>query len=274
MCAWHLRLFLEAQEACLYDRNYAHGAAGRCVMGGDEVASAALPRVSGRPSQARVARTPTVSANWSGRVRGPVAFADDYFALGPKVDLSKQGRARLLRRVGKRAGGSADDKGPVADSVRDIGSMPCAQTAMDAHATHQRAASGLRRRTGASSAKAALASDDSLEAAQVGWCSAAAFSYPVRRFAPSRCFGCGAKELPFAAFSPTYEPRTGSCRACLRRSEQPGDRRKRPVECANGEKAPSRGLPQTRSPQPQPAYDADALKHHTARFTRLASCGK
>ncbi len=46
-----------------------------------------------------------------------VAFADDYFALGSKVDLSKQSGARLLRRVGKRAGGGANDKGPVADSV-------------------------------------------------------------------------------------------------------------------------------------------------------------
>src|SRR6266550_8851512 len=152
--------------------------------------------------------------------------------------------------------------------------MPRAQTTMGAHATRERTARGLRRRAGTSPAKVALASDDSLEAAQVGWCSAATFSCPVRRFAPSNCFGCRAAELPFAAFSPTYEPRTRSCRACLRWAEQPGGCRKRPVECANGEKAPSRGLPQTRSPQPQPAYDADALKHHTARFTRLASCGK
>ena len=81
----------------------------------------------------------------------------------------------------------------------------------------------------------------------------------------------GNSRLPH--LSPTYEPRTGSCRACLRRAEQPGDRRKRPVECANGEKASSRGLPQTRSPQPQPAYDADALnraaKSSTAHYPPL-----
>src|SRR5207253_3563198 len=89
MCAWHLPLFLETPQACLYDRNYAHSAAGRCVTGEDEIASAALPPVSRRPSQARIARAPTVSANWSGRARGPVAFADDYFALGPKVEIGR-----------------------------------------------------------------------------------------------------------------------------------------------------------------------------------------
>jgi len=31
------------------------------------------------------------------------------------------------------------------------------------------------------------------------------------------------------------------------------------LEFADGEKAPPRSLPQTRSSQPQPAYDADAM---------------
>ena len=35
--------------------------------------------------------------------------------------------------------------------------------------------------------------------------------------------GAAPRELPFAVFSPTYEPRTGSCRACVRWAEQPGD---------------------------------------------------
>ena len=39
------------------------------------------------------------------------------------------------------------------------------------------------------SGSSTLASDDSLEAVQIGWCSAAAFPYRVRRFAPSLCFG-------------------------------------------------------------------------------------
>src|SRR5467141_2823497 len=142
-------LSLEKPETHLCDRNPAHTDPGHSVAEGDEVAPAPIPTVSDRPSKTRVARTPAISANSCGRVRGPAAIADDYFALGSKVDLSKQGSPRLLRRLGKGARGSANDKGPVADSVRDLGSMPCAQT-MGAYATRERAASGLWRRTGAS----------------------------------------------------------------------------------------------------------------------------
>ena len=48
-------LFLERPETRLCDCNPAHGGPGRSVAGGDEVAPAALPPVSDRPSQARVA---------------------------------------------------------------------------------------------------------------------------------------------------------------------------------------------------------------------------
>src|SRR5882724_11796349 len=141
-----------------------------------------------------------------------------------KTDLPKPGRARLLCTVGKRTRGGATDERDLTDSVRDFGSMPSAQTAMGARATPYCASNRLQRRTGASSAIAAFTSDYPFETAELMRRGAATFSCPVRRFAPSNCFGRRAAEFPFAAFSPTYETRTGSCRACLRRAQQPGDR--------------------------------------------------
>jgi hypothetical protein len=167
------------------------------------------------------------------------------------------------------------EKGPEeAQLMKATSPIPSAQTTMGARATPYRAANGLQRRTGAPSMVAAFASDRPVETARFSRRGAAAFSYRVRGFAPSRysIHGVGS-ERPFAASCPTHQARTGSSATCLRRAEQPGDRRKRPVECANGEKASSRGLPQTRSPQPQPAYDADALITQQ-RLTPLASCVK
>src|SRR6266404_1075066 len=122
-----------------------------------------------------------------------------------EADLSKQGRARLLCTVGKRTRRGATDERDLTDSVPDFGSMPSAQTAMGARATSYCASNRLQRRTGASSAIAAFASNAPFEATQFSRRGAAAFSYRVRRFALCRCCPYRTGELPFAAFSPTYE---------------------------------------------------------------------
>src|ERR1700746_380746 len=120
--------------------------------------------------------------------------------MEPKTDLSKQGRARLLRTVGKRTRGGATDERDLTDSVRDFGSMPSAQTAMADRATPCCATNRLQRRTGASSAIAAFTIDYPFETAELMRRGAAAFSYRVRRLAPSRCSIQGAgSEHPFAA---------------------------------------------------------------------------
>ena len=106
-------------------------------------------------------------------------------------------------------------KASLTDSVRDFGSMPSAQTTMGARATPYCAANRLQRKTGASSAIAAFASDGPFETAQFSWRGAAAFSYRVRRFALFRCSPLQAGELPFAASCPAYQARTGSCATCL-----------------------------------------------------------
>src|SRR5438309_50689 len=136
-----------------------------------------------------------------------------------KLGLSKPGRARFLRVVGKWTGGSAIDKSQFADSARDLGSMPLAQATIGRRATPQCAANKRPRRTGASSALAAFASDAPSETAQLSWRGAAAFSYRVRRLAPSGCSAFRAGELQFAPFRPAYAPRTGSCPTCLRWAE-------------------------------------------------------
>src|SRR5213594_3471590 len=100
-----------------------------------------------------------------------------------KADLSEPCRARLLRGVGKRTRGGATDEGDVTDSVRDPGSMPSAQTTMGARATSYCATNRLQRRTGASSAIPAFASNAPFETAQFSWRGAPAFPYRVRRFA-------------------------------------------------------------------------------------------
>src|SRR5947207_10921542 len=109
-----------------------------------------------------------------------------------KTDLSKPSRARLLRTVGKRTRGGATDESDLTDSDRDFGSMPSAQTTMGARATPYCAANRLQRRTGASSTIAAFASNAPVETAQLVRRGAAAFSYRVRGFAPSRCSVHGA----------------------------------------------------------------------------------
>src|SRR6266404_4183686 len=114
-----------------------------------------------------------------------------------EADLSKQGRARLLCTVGKRTRRGATDERDLTDSVPDFGSMPSAQTAMGARATSYCASNRLQRRTGASSAIAAFASDYPFETAELMRCGAAAFSYRVRGFAPSRCSIYRVDERPF-----------------------------------------------------------------------------
>src|SRR5438034_497387 len=116
-----------------------------------------------------------------------------------KADLSKPCRARLLRGVGKRTRGGAADESDLSDSVRDFGSMPSAQTTMVGRATPERAANKLQRRTRASSAIAAFASDNPSETAQFNRCGAAAFSHRVRRFAARPCSACWTGKLAFAA---------------------------------------------------------------------------
>src|SRR6266481_5117014 len=133
-----------------------------------------------------------------------------------KTDRPKPGRARLLRTVGKGTRGGATDERNLTDSVRDFGSMPSAQTAMGARATPYCVSNRLQRRTGASSAIAAFTSDYPFETAELMRRGAAAFSYRVRRFAPSHCSIRGAgSERSFAASRSTQQARTGSCAACL-----------------------------------------------------------
>src|SRR5437879_4142332 len=136
-----------------------------------------------------------------------------------KTDLSKPGRARLLCTVGKRTRGGATDERDLTGSVRDFGSMPSAQTAMGARATSYCASNRLQRRTGASSAIAAFTSDYPFETAELMRRGAAAFSYRVRRLALFHGSARRAGKLPFAAFGPAHQARTGSCAACLRRAE-------------------------------------------------------
>src|SRR5882724_3002454 len=136
-----------------------------------------------------------------------------------KADLSEPCRARLLRGVGKRTRGGATDEGDVTDSVRDPGSMPSAQTTMGARATPKAfgAANRLQRRTGASSAIPAFASNAPFETAQFSWRGAPAFPYRVRRFALCCAHRVGGP--PFAPSRPTHQARTGSCATCMRRAE-------------------------------------------------------
>src|SRR6266480_155226 len=119
-----------------------------------------------------------------------------------KADLSKPGRARLLRSVGKRTRGGATDESDLTDSVRDFGSLPSAQATMGAGATPYCSANRLQRRTGASSAIAAFASDASFETTRFSRRGAAAFSYRMRRFALCRCCAYRARKVPFAASYP------------------------------------------------------------------------
>src|SRR5438552_17658860 len=128
-----------------------------------------------------------------------------------KADLSKPCRARLLRGVGKRTRGGAADESDLSDSFRDFGAMPSAQTTMDTRATHERTANKLQRRTCASSAIAAFASNNPSETAQFNRCGAAAFSHRVRRFAARRRSSCWAGKLAFAAARPAHKAGTGSC---------------------------------------------------------------
>src|SRR5205823_13480775 len=145
---------------------------------------------------------------------------DNSLAMELETDLPKPGRARFLRTMGKRTRGVATDERDLTDSVRDFGSMPSAQTTMGARATPCCATNRLQRRTGASSAIAAFTSDYPFETAGLMRRGATAFSYRVRRFAPSRCSIQGAgSEHPFAASCSTHQTRTRSCAACLRRPE-------------------------------------------------------
>src|SRR5438128_12376415 len=94
------------------------------------------------------------------------AVTDNAVALELKIDLSKPGRARFLRRLGKRTGGGATNKREFGDSVRDLGSLPPAQTTMGACATSQRNAQSLQTRTGASSPVAGTTRHGPSETAQ------------------------------------------------------------------------------------------------------------
>src|SRR5438477_8470034 len=136
-----------------------------------------------------------------------------------KADLSKPGRARLRCGLGKRTRGGETNKSDIGDSARDLESMPFAQTKMGICEAPQRAAKKFQRRTRASSALVAFASDYPFETAELIRRGPAAFSYRVRRFAPSGCSAFRAGELHFAAFRPAYAPRTRSCAACLRGPE-------------------------------------------------------
>src|SRR5205814_1849014 len=136
------------------------------------------------------------------------AVADHALALELKIDLSKQGRARFLRRLGKGMGTSATDKREFGDPIRDTGSMSFAQTTMGARATPERAAQSLQTRTGAPSPVARSTRHRSPETTQLGRPGAAAFSDRMRSLAPSRGSGYRGSGLPFAASRPAHGART------------------------------------------------------------------
>src|SRR6266403_3240186 len=171
------------------------------------------------------------------------AVADNALALELKIDLSKPGRARFLRCLGKRTGGGATDKRELGDSVRDLGSLSPTQTAMGARATSERAAQSLQTRTRASSPVAGTRRHGPFETTRLSRSGAAAFSDRVRGLAPSHRSACRGNSLPFAASDPADQTRTGNYAISLRRAEQPGDRRYCRLKFANGEKAFARRLP-------------------------------
>ncbi len=110
------------------------------------------------------------------------------------------------------------EKGPEEAQLTKATS-PSAQTTMVGRATPDAfgATNRLQRRTGASSAIAAFASNAPFETAQFSRRDAAAFSYRVRRFAS--CSAWRARALSFAASCSTHQARTGSCAACVRRAQ-------------------------------------------------------
>src|ERR1700758_686279 len=106
----HRFVLLERPTARLRGCNHAYRSARRFLFGRDEIASPTLPSVFGGGSQARIARTPTISAKGFGRIHGPAADADDCLALDSETGLPKPGRARLLCSVGERTGTSEVDE--------------------------------------------------------------------------------------------------------------------------------------------------------------------
>src|SRR5436190_9454968 len=202
------------------------------------------------------------------------AVTDNAVALELKIDLSKPGRARLLRRLGKRMGTSATDKRELGDPIRDTGPLPPAQTTMGARATPERAAQSLQTGTRASSAVARSTRHSSPQTTQLGRLGATAFSRRVRSVAPSHCSADRDSGLPFAASRPAHGARTRNHATSLRRAEQPGDRRYCRLKFSDGEKAPSCRFPQTRSHQPQSAHGADAMNGPTADYADFADCWK
>src|SRR5229473_1179115 len=146
------------------------------------------------------------------------AFADHALALESKIDLSKPGRARLLRRLGKRTGRGATDKREFGNSVRDLGSLPPAQARMGARAGPQRAAQSLRERARASSPVAGTTRHRPFETAQLRRLGAAAFSDRMRSLAPSPWSAYQDNSVPFATSRPAYRARTANHAAGLRRA--------------------------------------------------------
>src|SRR5213594_675285 len=138
------------------------------------------------------------------------ATADNALALELKIDLSKPGRARLLRGLGKGMGASATDKRDFGDSIRDTGSLPPTQTTMGARTTSQRSAQSLQARTRASSPVAGTTRHGSFETAQLNRPGAAAFSDRVRGLAPSPCSAGRGNGLPVAGSCPPDQARTGN----------------------------------------------------------------
>src|SRR5437773_7181727 len=95
------------------------------------------------------------------------AVTDNAVALELKIDLSKPGRARLLRRLGKRMGTSATDKRELGDPIRDTGSMSIAQKTIGARATPESAAQSRQTGTHASSPVAGFSSHSSPQPPQI-----------------------------------------------------------------------------------------------------------
>src|SRR5437879_676867 len=136
------------------------------------------------------------------------AIADHAPALELEIDLSKPGRARLLRRLGKRSRGGATNKRELGNSVRDIGSLPSTETTMGARTTSERVAQSLQARTRASSPIAGSASHRSPKTTQLGRLGATAFSDRVRTVASSHCSAYRGHGLPFAPSHPAHRTRT------------------------------------------------------------------
>ena len=216
MCVWRLPVFLETPETHLCDCNHAHGDARRFLTGGDEFTSAALPAVSDRPLPAQVARARTLRAN--GLEEFLSRFPMPTILLRWNLKPIYQNRAArefcALWEKGPEEAQLTKATSPIPSEILDRCRLLKQQWA---HAQRPIAPqTRIQRRTGASSAIAAFASDDPSETTQFSSVAQPHFLIEcedLRRQADQS--ERAGSELPFAASCSTDQAGTRSCPTCL-----------------------------------------------------------